>query len=185
MEGPDIDFRTGTPNPDAVSRVRRELEALEAAAVDASSMIYMLKAGFLGYAAAEVKFYTVGPVAREVGWPELPVRIADLRRGGEIPWTPEAVEVAEAFVGRGKHGNDELLLELAAGRDIPVLSEDHRVHERASEEGIRHYNALLLLALLRMRDRIPPPDYEEYFELLRAVGRYSAGVLAFARAVAP
>lgn len=185
MDGPDFDPRTGTPNPDAVSRVRRELAALEAAAIDASSMIYMLKAGFFGYAAAEVRMYTVGPVAREVGWPELPVRIADLRRGGEVPWTREAVEVAEAFVGSGKHGNDELLLELAATRGIPVISEDHRVHERAADAGTHHYNALLLLALLRMRDRIPPEDYEEYFELLRTVGRYSDGVLTFARAVAP
>jgi hypothetical protein len=185
MDGPDFAPRTDTPNPDAVSRVRSELAALDAAAIDASSMIYMLKAGFFGYAAAEVKMYTVGPVAREVGWPQLPVRIADLRRGGEVPWTREAVEVAEAFVGSGKHGNDELLLELASARGLALVSEDRRVHERAAEENIPHYNALLLLALVRMRDRIPPEDYEEYFELLRTVGRYSDGVLAFARAVAP
>ncbi|MFP4066816.1 MAG: hypothetical protein ACLFS5_04875, partial [Spirochaetaceae bacterium] len=81
-----------------IRRIRDELTALEQAAVDASSMIYMLKAGFFGYAAAELHFYTVGPVAREVGWPELPVRIADLRRGGEVRWTPETMETAEAFV---------------------------------------------------------------------------------------
>ena len=135
MNGPDFDPRTGTPEPEAVSRVRGELAALRTAAVDASSMIYMLKAGFFGYAAAEVKMYTVGPVAREVGWPELPVRIADLRRGGEVPWTREAVEIAEAFVGSGKHGNDELLLELASARGLALVSEDRRVHERAAEEG--------------------------------------------------
>lgn len=184
MAGSDVDPRTRTPNPEAVSRVRAELAELRTAAIDASSIIYMLKAGFFGFAAAEVEFHTVGPVAREVGWPELPVRIADLRRGGEIPWTREAVELAEAFVGGGKHANDELLLELAAARGLPVVSEDRRIHERAAAGGIRHYNALLVLALLRIRDRLPPQDYEEYFERLQAEGRYGDGVPAFARAVA-
>jgi hypothetical protein len=169
--------------PDHIARVRRELAGLRTAAIDASSMIYMLKAGFFGYAADEVRFYTVGPVARETGWPELPVRIADLRRGGEVPWTRENVDVAEAFVGRGKHGNDELLLELAAARGLPVVSEDRRVHERAAEDGIAHYNALLVLALLVLRGRIDGEEYDEYFELLRAVGRYTEDVVAFARGV--
>jgi hypothetical protein len=175
----------GGPPEDAVARVRAELAALEEAAIDASSMIYMLKAGFFGYVAAELRFYTVGPVAQETGWPELPVRIADLRRGGEVPWTPENVEVAEAFAGPGKHGNDELLLELAAARGLAVVSEDRRVHERAAEEGIAHYNAPLMLALALARGRLSRPEWEEYFDRLAEIGRYAEAVLAFARAAAP
>lgn len=163
--------------------MRDELAGLERAAVDASSIIYMLKAGFFGYVAAELTLYTVGPVAREVGWPELPVRIADLRRGGEVPWTPETIDVAEAFVGRGKHGNDELLLELGAARGLPVVSEDRRVHERAEELGLAHYNAPLMLALASARGRIDEDARAEYFAELSRIGRYGTGVLAFARAV--
>ncbi|MFP4010603.1 MAG: hypothetical protein ACLFUM_02800 [Spirochaetaceae bacterium] len=167
-----------------IRRIRDELTALEQAAVDASSMIYMLKAGFFGYAAAELHFYTVGPVAREVGWPELPVRIADLRRGGEVRWTPETMETAEAFVREDKHGNDELLLELAESRTLAIVSEDHRIHERAQEVGIAHYNAPLILALVASRGRLSAAEYEECFELLRAIGYYSKDVLSLARAVA-
>lgn len=175
----------GDPQDDGVARVRAELASLEKAAIDASSMIYMLKAGFFGYVAAELRFYTVGPVAQETGWPELPVRIADLRRGGEVPWTPENVEMAEAFAGPGKHGNDELLLELAAARGLAVVSEDRRVHERAAADGIAHYNAPLMLALAAARGRIPAAESEEYFGRLSDIGRYAEAVLAFARAVAP
>jgi len=173
----------GKPRPAAVERVRDELAGLERAAVDASSIIYMLKAGFFGYVAAELSLYTVGPVAREVGWPELPVRIADLRRGGEVPWTRETIDMAEAFVGRGKHGNDELLLELAASRGLPVVSEDHRVHERAAALGLAHYNAPLMLALASARGRIDDHARAEYFEELARIGHYGADVLVFARAV--
>jgi predicted nucleic acid-binding protein len=176
-----------TPNagdPAEVERARSELLSLTEAAVDASSMIYMLKAGFFGYAAAEVRLFTVGPVAGEVGWPELPVRIVDLRRGGEVPWTADTVEIAEAYVDNADRPNDELLLELARRRSLAVVSEDLAVLESAAGHGLAHFNALMLLALLALRGRIEAPDYEEYFALLRSIGRYRGDVLDFARAVA-
>jgi hypothetical protein len=172
------------PDEQEVSESREALRQLERAAVDASSMIYMLKAGFLGYAAAEVQLLTVGPVAAEVGWPELPVTIADLRRGGDVPWTQDTVEIADAFVGPGKHRNDELLLDLALARSVPLISEDGRLLERAREAGLDYYNALMILALLLIRGRITDSQYAEYAGLLARIGWYSTEVTAFARAIA-
>lgn len=176
-----------SPNPEdaqAVAHARSELERLSEAAVDASSMIYMLKAGFFGYAASEINLYTVGPVAQEVGWPELPVRIADLRRGGDVGWTRDTIEIAHAFVDSDTGANDELLLRLAAARSLPVISEDHGVLNQAEEHGLPYFNALMVLALVRIRNRITEDDYEECFELLRGVGHYGLDVLSFSRAVA-
>lgn len=211
-------MRPSSPDPEnaqAVARARAELDRLSAAAIDASSMIYLLKAGFLGYVAAEVSLYTVGPVAQEVGWPELPVKIADLRRGGDVRWTRDTIEIAETFVdagpgaGRGNGArpgagsgagsgtgfgagagaadlgtNDELLLRLAAARDLPVMSEDRELLARAQEHGLSYFNALMALALVFIRDRIGEDEYEEFFELLRGLGHYGRDVLAFSRAVA-
>ena len=168
----------------AVERVRGELSELSAAAIDASSMIYMLKAGFFGYAAAELDFFTAGPVAAEVGWPQLPVRIVDLRRGGEVPWTPDTVEIPEAYVDSTHRTNDELLLDLARRRGLALVSEDRGLLERAAEAGRRHYNALLLLALVHRRGRLDRAEYAEYADRLEQIGRYSSEVVSFARAVA-
>jgi hypothetical protein len=129
---------------------------------DASSLIYMLKAGFLGYAGAEIELFTVPEIFNEVGWPELPLTIVPL----------EKISPGES--------NDYLLLRLAEARNLSVLSEDKKLLREAERRCIRYYNSLMLLLYLRYRGRVGEDDYREFRERLLTEARYSRKVIEYA-----
>ncbi|MFP4383308.1 MAG: hypothetical protein ACLFSE_04635 [Spirochaetia bacterium] len=131
-------------------------------AADASSIIYMLKAGFLGFAGVEVDLFTVPEIFNEVGWPELPLTVVTLENA------PEG------------ESNDYLLLRLAEENSLAVLSEDKKLLLEAEKRGLKYYNSLMLLIFLRYRDRIIDDDYRELRERLLLTARYSRDVIEYA-----
>lgn len=142
------------------------LESLGAATIDASSIIYLLKAGFLGYLAAEVELHTVADVMRETGWRGLPVATHDGAPKAVVPSAP-----------------DDQLLAFSIAHRLPLISEDRKLLLRAGAAGLVYYNALLMLNLLVLRGRFDEDQYHEYRARLIGVGRYSADVLATEQAV--
>jgi hypothetical protein len=126
-------------------------------------MIYMLKAGFLGYTGASVELVTVKPVFKEVGWPKLPVTIRPL---------PEDIDK--------NLSNDSKLIFLAKELDIAVLSEDKKLLNEAGSLGLYYYNSLMVLVYLRMIEKINEDQYIEFRERLIGAARYSAEVIKYA-----
>jgi hypothetical protein len=137
------------------------LRSLTEAAVDASSIIYMLKAGFLGLLGHTIRLVTIEAVRDETGWrpPEVEVR----REPALDPGLP----------GPGALSNDERLLRFAADSGLPVISEDRGLLEEAGRRGLDYYNSLMMLLLLRHRGRIDDAWYVEARDRLLSVGRYS------------
>jgi hypothetical protein len=147
------------------------LREVSAAAVDASSIIYMLKVGMLDRLSFVVDLVTPAEVAAETGWPRLPLRTvpgASLRAG-------EALNGARP---------DDLLLALAGERGIALVSEDRELLMRAEERGIPYFNSLMMLILLADRGRCAMEEYLVFRRRLEDIGHYSAWVRSFADKVA-
>lgn len=154
--------------------IREEFDALTEAAVDASSIIYMLKAGFLGLLGHTIRLVTIEAIRDETGWqpPEVEVRrepglehrIPPPGPGGPGPGTETL-------------SNDERLLRFAALSRLPVVSEDRELLEAAGRRGINYYNSLMMLLLLRYRERIDQGWYAEARDRLLSIGRYGEEVL--------
>jgi hypothetical protein len=147
--------------------VAERFDALREAVIDASSIIYMLKSGFLGLLGSTLTLKTLPEVAAETGWPVLPVTVVG--SGAEAPGG------LSALTGLS---NDERLLDLAATTELPLISEDRALLRAAGEEGLEYYNSLMMLAFLQYRGRIDPAWFEESLRRLLEVARYGEDVLA-------
>jgi len=152
------------------------LEDLEHAVVDASSMIYMFKAGFLDRLSFALHLATPAEVAAETGWPSLPVQVVD-------PYAGEGEEVSNG-AGGGQELPDDLLLRLAARWNWPLVSEDREVLMRAEALDIPYFNSLMMLVLLNRRGRCSAAEYRLFRMRLYEIGRYSGWVRSFAETVA-
>jgi hypothetical protein len=132
-------------------------------AIDASSMIYLLKIGLLGSLAAEVRLLSTPQVIKETGWPHLPV---------------QAVEVEDETIS-----NDDSLVLLGERKNIPVLSEDYEILMNAKGLGLDYYNSLMMINYLLFKRRIVPEEYQEYLGRLRGCAHYSREILSQGRLV--
>ena len=126
--------------------------------VDASSIIYMLKVGILGYVAAEIKLIASKQIINEVGWPRLPI---------------SPFEVSEEIT------NDQTVVELAKQKGVSVLSEDLEVLKNAGMQNLPYYNTLMVLNYLLFKGRISLSEYPEYLNRLIEISHYSKDVLTY------
>lgn len=127
--------------------------------IDASSVIYLLKAGLLGTLAAEVHLVTTKPVFEEVGWPRLPIEIINI----------ECVGLT----------NDQTVIKLAEIRQSSILSEDLEILKSAKESGINYYNTLMMLNFLLLKGRVLKSDYKEYLDRIVEISHYSKDILKY------
>lgn len=130
--------------------------------IDASSIIYMLKVGILGYVSAEMVLFASEGIEREVGWPRLPL---------------QKVSVPHEL------SNDESVIYIAEKKEIPLLSEDREVLGEARERGIPFYNTLMILNYLLLKGRVSSIEYDEYLSRLKEISRYSQEILDYGDAV--
>ncbi|MBB6478584.1 hypothetical protein [Spirochaeta isovalerica] len=135
------------------------ISGIEELSIDASSIIYMLKIGIFGYAAAEITFFACPCILEEVGWPGLPVNIV-----------PEPQEIMT---------NDETVLYVSRQKNIPLMSEDLEILAEADKKSIPYFNTLMILNYLLLRGRVTRKEYPEYYERLKEISRYSREVLDY------
>lgn len=163
--------------------VAERFDELREAAIDASSIIYMLKAGFLGLLGSTITLKTLPEVAAETGWPALPISLV-----GPAPGDPDSEGTRSSMrdcspIGYGSGGsasapsNDERLLAFAFEASLPLISEDRALLRAAGEAHLEYYNSLMMLAMLRYRGRIDDAWFEESKERLLSVARYGEDVL--------
>ena len=164
-------------------------DELREAAIDASSIIYMLKAGFLGLLGSTITLETVPEVAAETGWPALPVKLV-----GPVPGDPGSATAISSKHGAfavsddsGSPGpdlsNDQRLLSFALTAWLPLVSEDRALLRAAEEAGLEYYNSLMMLAFLRYRGRIDEAWFEESKARLLSLARYGEDVLEAYRGI--
>lgn len=135
------------------------LEGIDEISIDASSIIYLLKVGILGYVAAEIDLYATPQVLDEVGWPHLPVK--------------------SFIIENDSMTNDETVVELGKKRNISVLSEDREVLLNAGNKGLNYYNSLMILNYLLLKKRISINEYPQYLERLKEISHYGSDILDY------
>lgn len=145
-------------------KVFSEFDALDAAAIDASSIIYMLKAGYLEDLAAEIRLFSPGPVISETGYDNLPVR-------------PVTAGINDAT------SNDRLLVAYSLAHQIPLISEDKKILMEIKRARRPYFNSLMMLNLLLFRNRISAGEHRVYFRRLANFAWYSPAVLAFSKSI--
>lgn len=144
-------------------KVFSEFNALDAAAIDASSIIYMSKAGYLDDLAAEIRLFSPGPVISETGYDDLPVKPL-------------------AGINDAK-SNDRLLVAYSLAHQIPLISEDKKILMEIKRARRPYFNSLMMLNFLLFRSRISAGDHRVYFRRLADFAWYSPAVLAFSKSI--
>ena len=118
-----------------IERVLRRLERIRSAVIDASSIIYIDKSGFLDLLTGTIRLLTVTQVFAETG-----------RSYSGI----ELVE-APADDGSSRTDTDHLLFSTARCLGRPLISEDRAILQRCRSEGQEYYNAYMMLIMLTAR----------------------------------
>ena len=153
---------------------------LDRVCIDASSLIYLLRAGALGFLAQEATLHTTAEVADETGWPRLPVHIVDSAAS-----MSDASARAASTGDKGRFSsqslrklseNDEGLLHVALELGMPLVSEDKRLLHAAAASGLTYYNALMMIVFLVTRGRFGLEEYPVYRSRLLEFAHYSESV---------
>ena len=154
---------------------------LDRICIDASSLIYLLRAGALGFLAQETTLHTTVEVADETGWPRLPVQIVDSAAAmsdasARAASTGDKGSVSSQSL-RKLSQNDEGLLHLALELGIPLVSEDKKLLHAAAAFGLTYYNALMMIVFLVTRGRFGLEEYPVYRSRLLEFAHYSESVV--------
>ena len=151
------------PKGVTIDQVLSQLGSLRRAFVDASSIIYMHKAGFLEEVAGAVTLYSPREIIAETGYTGL--TLCPVTCPLEVP------------------SNDERLIVCALAHGMPVISEDKKVLSYMDKEGVPYFNALMMRHLLLLRKVLTVERHHSYLQVLKRFAWYSKGVLEFAEAV--
>jgi hypothetical protein len=146
-----------------LEEVFEQYRLLKRAFIDASSIIYMRKAGFLEALAAAVELHAPQEILAETGFDDLPVRLA-------VPSEKAA-------------SNDSKLISCALKTRWPVISEDRKILLHMKREGIPYFNALMMLNYLLFTARVDAEEHARRFERLMRHARYGRDVLDFGKSV--
>ena len=134
-------------------QVLSQFQTLNRAIIDASSIIYMHKAGFFTELANTLRLYSPPEIIAETGFNDLNI--------SSLAFTSNSLS------------NDQKLITAALKLRWPVISEDGNIllHMRRAE--LPYFNTLMMLNFLLYRKRIDPKSHAMYFERLKQYARYS------------
>lgn len=144
-----------------VERVLARLERIKVVVIDASSIIYAEKSGFLNLLCGAIRLRTIPQVFAETGrcYPGI-----------------ELVESVE--VQSGRRETDYLLFHTAQNLGKPLVSEDRAILLRCKNADIEYYNAYMMLIMLTARRIVDDPS--PYRSTLLDVAHYGRPVIEYA-----
>jgi hypothetical protein len=153
-----LEFRNYTRH-----QVLSEFRTLSRALIDASSIIYMHKAGFFTELADTVNLYSPPEIVAETGYNDLHI--------SPVVCTPNSLS------------NDQNLITAALELRWPVISEDGDILLHMRRANLPYFNALMMLNFLLFRERIDLKSHAIYLERLKRVAWYSPYVWEFGKNV--
>jgi len=142
-------------------RVFQPFLELNRALIDASTIIYMYRAGYFDKVARAVDLYSLPEILAETGHGDLHVK--------PIDWVATS------------GANDRKLVSCALGLRWPVISEDKKILLRLERVGIPYFNALMMLHFLLFRKSITLKDHSMHLRRLKQCAWYSRHVLEFGK----
>ena len=144
-------------------KIISQFTQLERAIIDASSIIYTEKAGFLNILCDVLNIYSLPEIITEAGNPKIRVQLIHSHTNNK--------------------SNDEKLIQTAIDMRLPLISEDRQCLMRMKREKLDYYNALMMLNYLYFRQLISVQEYIDYNTQMRSFARYSKEVWEFGHAV--
>lgn len=145
------------------AEVIRQFDRLGNAMIDASSMIYLSKAGCLRRLAETIPLFTLPEIKAEAGEDS------------------QSVQIVKA--ANSELSNDEKLMACAFESRLPLITEDRRIVLTAVEKELPVFNALMMLCFMLYRGVISEKEYGGFLKSLKDVAWYSRKVWEFGRRV--
>jgi len=142
-------------------QVLSQFRTLSRALIDASSIIYMHKAGFFTELAKTVSLYSPAEIVAETGYNDLYIR-------------PVAC-ISNSL------SNDQKLITTALKLRWPVISEDRNILVHMQRVKLPCFNTLMMLNFLLFRKRIDLRSHAMYIERLKQYAWYSTHVWEFGK----
>jgi hypothetical protein len=141
----------------------RRFAALEEACIDASSIIYLQKAGFFETVCRNLYLLTLPVILEEAGIAADNLQILQPAQPGLPP--------------------DEQVIQCVQERQCAVISEDKHILLAVKRANLPYYNALMMLNWLLFEELIEDPQYQTHYSALRTCARYSDKVWEYGAAV--
>ncbi|HEX3019815.1 MAG TPA: hypothetical protein VHP36_05920 [Chitinispirillaceae bacterium] len=139
-------------------------KSLNSAAIDASSIIYMQKAGFLHSAIVHIQLHSPITVLDQTGFDLLQITSHDMKPYQQL-------------------SADQQLVNLAQNLSIPVISDDKWVLIKARAMGFPFYNSLMILNFLLYKRLVTLEFFDKYLHELITIARYSQTVIQYGSTV--
>jgi len=140
-----------------------KFDELTKAIIDASSIIYMKKAGFFDLLSDMVVLCSISEIIKEVGEDVAGIQIINLEKNSL--------------------SNDQALIKLTQTKKQPIISEDRQILIQAGRIGMDYYNALMMLLLLYHRGIINNSEYQKMYDQLIGIAHYSDKVIEYGQQV--
>ncbi len=141
-----------------------QFDDLEEALIDASSLIYAEKAGFLRQLQQILRLYTLSKISEE----------ANIKTG--------AIYIVQKSYPASL-SPDQQLVACAIESGLPVISDDKKILRRIQQANLPYYNALMMINFLLFHRKITLQEYQQHYSALRKIARYSPQVWEFGESV--
>lgn len=148
-----------------IDRIINQFTILKSALIDACSIIYMNKIGFLDLLCRYLTLYTIDEIIEETHYRGTSLTIIDHNH------PPEAMT------------NDNKLFTCALTNKLSIISEDKKILIKAKKNNLPFFNTLMILHYVYYMDGITLEQHRHYRDKLIAIARYSKNIIAYADAV--
>lgn len=142
----------------------RALSQLKRALIDTSSILYVQKAGYFDLLAGTIKLYTIPEVM------------------SEVRSRPEGLSLIHP-TGSHALSTDKMLITCALDRNLAMISEDRAILKAMRRAKAPYFNALMMLNLLLLSEKIDDSRYRRFLVALKSIARYSQKVWEFGEKV--
>lgn len=151
------------PLESKIEKVFHQFDQLEKVLIDASSIIYIQKTGFLLELANTVSLFTLTEILKETGFKNLPIQLVKEKMSAS--------------------NNDQKFVECAKKKKMAVVTEDKKIIKEIKKENLPYFNALMMLNFLIYKDQINREQHTIYFRRLKQFAWYSSEVYEYSRNV--
>jgi hypothetical protein len=131
----------------------RRFDHLKRALIDASSIIYSDRAGFLNIVACEIKLFSIKEILAEAG--------------------PASDSINPLIHRATSTSNDQKLISFGLECGFPVISDDKKILLAMKRARRPFFNSLMMLNFLLYRRRLNNQQYARHLAALERFARYS------------
>jgi hypothetical protein len=150
-------------NKPSIAKILVQFSNLTKAIIDASSIIYTQKTGFLNILSKTIRLYTIPEILNETQHDYENLKIIK-HNFNKVP-------------------NDEKLILVAFDQNLPVISEDKMILTAFENRDIPYFNSLMMLNFLFYKNQIAATDFRQFRRRLKDIAWYGQPVWEFGEEV--